>query len=138
MSIHAPRGVARRRYVEREYPFPLRPIRDSADYDRAAAALDGLVLRGDLTHDERDYLAVLTLIVRAYDDHFWPVSADRRSPLARLKSLMDTSGTTPATLGDIIGSRPAASMVLSGRRELSKAHIRKLADHFKMSPAFFF
>lgn len=137
MSIHATRGVAGRRPVKKEHPFPLRPVRDDADYDRAAAALDGLVLRGDLTAGEQDYLAVLTLIVRAYDGESWPRDPDERSPIERLKSLMETSGTTPAGLGDVIGSRPAASMVLSGERELSKAHIRKLADHFKMSPAYF-
>ena len=63
---------------------------------------------------------------------------DARSSLARLKSLMATAGLSPAGLGDIIGSRPAASMVLGGSRELSKAQIRKLAEHFKIDAGYFF
>lgn len=138
MSVHATRGVAHRGFVVKKPPFPLRPIRDDAEYDRAAAVLASFVLRDDLTADEQDYFEVLTMIVRAYDDEAWPRDPDDRSPLKRLKSLMETSGMTPAGLGDVLGSRPAASMVLSGQRELSKNHIRRLADHFKMSPAHFF
>jgi antitoxin component HigA of HigAB toxin-antitoxin module len=52
---------------------------------------------------------------------------------------MDSAGMTPSQLGDVIGSRPAASMFLSGTRaELSKPQIRRLAAHFKMEVGFFF
>jgi antitoxin component HigA of HigAB toxin-antitoxin module len=40
-------------------------------------------------------------------------------------------------LGDVIGSRPAASMILKGERELSKSHIRRLAQHFKLDAGYF-
>ena len=118
-------------------PAPIRPIRTEADYDRAAAELDELVLRDDLARDEQDRMEVLTALIAHYDDAHYPLAADDRPLPERLRSLMASAGVTPAQLGDIIGSRPAASMALSGKRELSKSHIRRLAAHFKMSPAYF-
>jgi HTH-type transcriptional regulator/antitoxin HigA len=38
----------------------------------------------------------------------------------------------------IFGSRSVASAVLGGKRELSKAHIRKLAEFFHVSPELIF
>lgn len=35
------------------------------------------------------------------------------------------------------GDVQAASLILNGHRQLSKSHIRKLAAHFKVSPALF-
>ena len=120
--------------------FPLRPIRDDGDYAAAVEVLDRLVTKDekDLTAGEHDYLDALTRFVEDYDQKNFPVGPDARPPLARLKSLMATAGLSPAGLGDIIGSRPAASMVLGGSRELSKAQIRKLAEHFKIDAGYFF
>ena len=126
-------------YLELVRRFPLRPIRNEEGYDAAVEILDGLATRAEdeLTPGERDYLDALTRFVEDYDERNYPVTADRRTPLARLKSLMETAGLTPAALGDILCSRPAASMVLGGKRELSKAQIRKLAAHFKMDAGYF-
>jgi antitoxin component HigA of HigAB toxin-antitoxin module len=41
-------------------------------------------------------------------------------------------------LGRLLGNRALASLILRGRRQLSKNHIRLLARHFKVSPALFF
>jgi antitoxin component HigA of HigAB toxin-antitoxin module len=40
-------------------------------------------------------------------------------------------------LAAIVGGTGAASMLLKGDREPSKAQIRKLAEHFHVSPALF-
>jgi antitoxin component HigA of HigAB toxin-antitoxin module len=56
-----------------------------------------------------------------------------------LKALLESSGTTPATLQAILGaSQSMVSMILSGQRELSKKAIVKLANHFKLDPGYFF
>jgi HTH-type transcriptional regulator/antitoxin HigA len=54
-----------------------------------------------------------------------------------LKYLMQESGMTQADLARLLGNRAVASLILSGKRELSKTHIRKLAGHFRVSPALF-
>ena len=139
-----PPSPSRGREVDPDYlalirRFPLRPIRDDADYAAAAEILDAMVTRdeNDLTPGERDYLDALTRFVEDYDQQHHLIGPDARTPLARLKSLMDSARITPAALGDIIGSRPAASMILGGQRELSKAQIRRLAAHFKLDAGYF-
>jgi hypothetical protein len=39
---------------------------------------------------------------------------------------------------DVFGSKGIASEVLSGKRELSKAHIQRLSEKFHVSPGLFF
>jgi HTH-type transcriptional regulator/antitoxin HigA len=116
--------------------FPLRPIRGPRDYDAAADMLDRLVTKDEngLTAGERDYLDTLTLLVERYDDEHYQMPLAQKTPAETLKYLMEQSGMGVADLGRVIGSQPAASMVLHGRRELSKSQIRKLADHFKVEP----
>lgn len=118
--------------------LPLRPVGDDSEYERAADVLQELFGREDLDRDVRGYADTLALLIEAYDrEHFVP-AADRRSPLQRLKYLMDQSGLSISDLGQIVGSQPAASMVLNGKRQLSKEHIRRLADYFKVDPGYFF
>ena len=45
---------------------------------------------------------------------------------------------TVADLGRVLGNKTAASLVLSGKRQLSKSHIRRLAARFKVEPGLFF
>ena len=56
-------------------------------------------------------------------------------PYACCSSLMEQRGLRAADLTPVFGARSIASMVLNGKRELSKAHIRKLAEFFHVSPA---
>jgi HTH-type transcriptional regulator/antitoxin HigA len=52
--------------------------------------------------------------------------------------LMERRGLKQVDLLPVFGSRGIASDVLAGKREISKAHIRKLAEFFHLSPAAFF
>src|SRR3954467_12599366 len=101
---------------------PLRPIRSRADYDAAAAMLDTLVLRADLSAGEADYLAVLTDLVEAYDRKHFPPAPTRRPPHERLRSLVRDAGVSPAELQKVLGvAQSTVSMILSGQRGISKA-----------------
>jgi HTH-type transcriptional regulator/antitoxin HigA len=119
--------------------FPLRPLRSERDYDQAAAIIDTLAVRpeGDLVAGEQDYFDTLTMLVEAYDREHYRLDAEPRDALAMLKYVMQESGTTQADLGRLLGNRALASLILRGNRQLSKTHIRKLAAHFKVSPALF-
>lgn len=132
-------GKPRDDYLELIYRFPLRPIRNEREYGRAAAVLDRLAVRpeGALTAGERDYFETLTLLVADYDERHFQLEAAQRTPLERLKYLMDESGMKTADLGRLLGNRALASLILNGHRQLSKAHIRLLAGHFKVEPGLF-
>lgn len=120
--------------------FPLRPIRAEKEHEAASKVLRRLVgskAEGDFTCDERDYLEALTILVQDYQQKARGQTLKSSSPLQVLRHLMDESGMTVTDLGKVIGSRTAASMVLNGRRTLSKAHILRLAERFGVDPTLF-
>lgn len=59
-------------------------------------------------------------------------------PQARLRHLLAESGMSAAGLSRLLGgSRNLGAMILRGDRNLTVAHIRKLSDHFRVSPELF-
>jgi len=137
------RDGQRRSHVPRSYlalcrEWPLRPIRSGSDYDLAVAVLQRLVVRGeeDLDAGERDYLEMLELAIERYDDEHYPIPSGG-TPLEHLQFLMEQNGMKTIDLGNLIGNRGLASLIVNGKRELSKAHIRILAERFKVSAELF-
>lgn len=124
-------------YLELLQKFPPRPIRNPREYNRAANVLQNLFMREGLDQDQQGYADMLALLIEVYDRKHYDLGPDTRTPLQRLQSLVRESGTTVNDLGRILESQPIASMVLSGKRQLSKAHIRKLARHFKLDAGYF-
>jgi antitoxin component HigA of HigAB toxin-antitoxin module len=110
-----------------------RPVHDKADYDNAVEMIDRLA-GFDLTADQEDYLDALSTFVEAYEHDRFPPDDARLAPLAALKFLVAEHGMTASDLGRLLGNRTTGAAILSGRRSLSKAHVRKLAEHFKVEP----
>jgi HTH-type transcriptional regulator/antitoxin HigA len=115
--------------------FPPRHIHDRVDYDNTIEIV--MMMAGHkLTADQDDYLAILSEMILQYDrDHYQP--RQRGTPSERLKFLVDQAGLTASGLGRLLGNRGMGSLLLTGKRGLSKAHIRKLADHFKVRADYF-
>jgi antitoxin component HigA of HigAB toxin-antitoxin module len=57
--------------------------------------------------------------------------------LQRLTHLMSENDMTSADLGRVLGSASAASMILHGRRAISKAQVKKLSARFRLDARFF-
>ena len=119
--------------------FPLRWITSAAELAKAKAIVRELMLRGDddLDEGEVDYLRVLAFIVQQYEkDHF---QGGLKAPTVaqRVQFFMEQHGMKAADLGRVLGYASGATEILKGTREPSKTQIRKLADHFKVSPALF-
>jgi antitoxin component HigA of HigAB toxin-antitoxin module len=55
------------------------------------------------------------------------------APLDALKGLMSAKGMSQTALASLFGSSGIASEDLSGKRSLSKAHIKKLSEAFNAS-----
>lgn len=119
--------------------FPLVPIRRERQYDAAIAFLKPLAVRDEDTLDagEQAYLEALTQFIEAYERDHHRIEAARFGPLDALKYLMRENNLRPADLGRILGNRSLATQILRARRALSKAHIVRLADHFKVQPGLF-
>ena len=126
-------------YLDLVTAFPPRPIRDGEQYDQTVAAMNKLAIRDEdsLSDAEHDYLMALTRFVEDYDERAFLASRKKRAPLQALKLLMEQTGMSTADLGRLLGNSGLASMIVNGKRELSKAHIRLLADHFKVDAGLF-
>jgi HTH-type transcriptional regulator/antitoxin HigA len=132
--------IVQRLAQKRRPPFPpLRPIRNEAELDTATRLAERLAEaeeRGALSADAADYLEVLLLLIERYEDERHPI---RALPTARerLSALVQAAGMSASDLGRLLGNRALGSKLLTGEREPSKLHIRRLADHFKLDPGFF-
>jgi hypothetical protein len=61
----------------------------------------------------------------------------RGTPLQRLQYLAEQAGLSASDLGRLLGNRGMGSLLLTGKRGLSKTHIRTLAQHFKVRADYF-
>ena len=116
--------------------LPPRPIHDDVDLANAVEMIDRQA-GFDLNVDQEDYLDALSTFVEAYEARRHPIDESRIGPLDALKALLAEHDMTASDLGRLLGNRTLGAAVLSGRRSLSKAHIKKLAEHFKVEPGLF-
>jgi HTH-type transcriptional regulator/antitoxin HigA len=116
--------------------LPPRPIHDESDYDNAIEVLDALVGH-KLNKDQADYVEALTTLVGAYEDAHHAVELKNCGPIETLRYLLEQNEMTVSDLGELLGNRSLGSKVLRGERELSKAHLRTLANRFKVNASLF-
>ena len=105
-----------------------------AEFDRLSAeleALDRIEEERELDAEEREMEALLSHLCTEYEDR--TVEPPASTPLEVLKFLMEQNGLRPIDLVDVFGSRAVTSQVLGGKREISKAHARRLAQRFHLS-----
>jgi len=130
---------ARDSYLELIQALPLRPLRSSADYDAAVAVMNRLAVRDEGTLDagEQDYLDTLVMLVESYDAKNGPIDPSQVSPLELLKGLMENRKMNVSDLGRVIGSQPLASMILAGKRAISRKQAGVLGAYFGLNAGAF-
>ena len=135
----APLAALPKSYLALMAEFPLRPIRSRAEYDRSAKIIHRLALReGDLDSGEEAYLEVLEMLIERYDRERHPIDTTDVSPTRVLRVLVEQAGMSVSELGGLLGSKGAASELLSGKRgEPSKAQIARLCARFKVNAGVF-
>jgi HTH-type transcriptional regulator/antitoxin HigA len=116
--------------------FPLRPIRTDHELESAFSIIDELTDRDDLSEAESDYLEVLGDLVQKYEDEH--VAMPLVSDSEMLHSLMEETGSKQADVVRGTGiSKTVISLVLSGKRSLTREHIEALSRYFEVNPASF-
>jgi HTH-type transcriptional regulator/antitoxin HigA len=101
----------------------IKPVRTEADYEAALKEIEGLwgAEPGTL---EGDRFEVLFTLVEAYEDQHYPILPP--DPIEAIKYFMDSRGLDRRDLEQYIGPSGRVSEVLSRKRPLSLAMIRKL------------
>ena len=128
-----------RRYLNLVRQFPLRPIRGKRELDRAMKIAGHLATydEGTLPPGEQDYLDGLTVFIEDYQRRH-PMAMPPVTPLNMLQHLMEQHNMTVTELGRVVGSQSNASLILSGKRAISKRVMRLLSEHFSVDPGVFF
>jgi HTH-type transcriptional regulator / antitoxin HigA len=105
----------------------LKPIKNKDQYEDALARVYELMQKNLKPESkDSDELEVLSILIKEYEMQQYPVP--KPSPLEAIKFRIEQMGMSDAQLSDILGARSRKSEILSGRRKLSLAMIRKLNE----------
>src|SRR5713226_4719112 len=105
-----------------------RPIHTEADHARLTGMLLRLDEREDLSPEEEALAEVLTLLIEDFEEKYHPLP--RVSPNESLAALMEERGLKHKDVWPVLGNKGATTEVLSGRRSISKAQAKRLAEFF--------
>lgn len=105
----------------------LKPIKTEKQYTEALARVYGL-MQTEIKENspESDELEILSILVKEYENEHYVIPSP--NPLEAIRFRLDQMGMSEKELGEILGSRSRKSEVLSGKRKLSLAMIRKLNE----------
>ena len=111
-------------------------IHTDEENERCIAKLETLSNGGDLSSEEKELADLLTVLIEKYEERYEIEPAS--TPAERVRHFMDAQDLKAADMLDIFGTKSIVSEILSGKRELSKTHIRGLSKRFNVSPEIFF
>jgi len=122
-----------RTYSELVSLFMPRPLHDDVDYRNALVVLDAMA-GFKMNADQQDYFEAIATFVEKYETEHHRLDDAKMTPLELIRSLMEEHGMSESDLGRLLGDRSLGHRILTGERELSKSHIRILAEHFSLNP----
>jgi HTH-type transcriptional regulator/antitoxin HigA len=128
--------------VSREYSVlltkvPPKVIRTEKENEAYTEIVHDLDRRSKtLTSAEKELAELLTLLIEDFEEKRYRLP--RSTPLDVIRFLMEQHGLRQKDLADAFGTPSIVSEVLSGKRDLSKDHIRRLSERFHVSPELFF
>jgi HTH-type transcriptional regulator/antitoxin HigA len=140
MKTHDP--VVKRRPLPRTFgalvrAYPLRALRDEVDHDNAWEMIDRLTSTPRRTAGQQEYLDTLSILFSAYEQEHYAIETSDLPPLEIVQDLLDHNDMTASDLGRLLGDRSLGAKILRGERQLSKEHIVRLCDRFKVSADLF-
>lgn len=105
----------------------LKPIKNEQQYENALTRVY-VLMQKDIKPDskESDELEILSILVKEYENEHYQVASP--NPLEAIKFRLDQMNMTEKELSEILGYRSRKSEILSGKRKLSLAMIRKLTE----------
>jgi HTH-type transcriptional regulator/antitoxin HigA len=110
--------------------FLPKPIQSEAELKAATALLLELDERKDPSPEEEALAEVLTVLIEDYEDKHYPLPTV--PAYQSLQALMEERGLKHKDIWPVLGNKGAATEILHGRRAISKAQARRLADFFRV------
>ena len=110
-------------------------IETESEYERTLAIVERLTFNRNRTPEETALHKLLVMLVEVYESEHYPIP--ECSPDEILRHIMEASGTCQADLVGILGSSEGVADIVNGKRAMSKAQAKILAERFKVSPSLF-
>ena len=107
------------------WSFP-RTLKSEADYDTALEQMAAFmqIEEVSLSEEQRDVMNVTGLLIEEYEKQHYTIGPPH--PLEAIRYEVERKEISEAELAKLLGSRSKKSEVLSGKRKLSLAMIRRL------------
>ena len=127
-------------YLTLVQTFPLKKVQSNAQHEEALKMSGSLIgLHRKLTAGESQYLDALVVLIREYEHTRHDPELPKAKGIDVLRHLMAERRMTQLELARLLGvGESAASMILSGKRDLTKSHICALSQHFGVGVVAFF
>src|SRR5438128_7645619 len=111
-------------------------IRTEKENDRMLALVEQLMAKGNsLTPEEGELLRLLGKLIGDFEEEFYHL--DNAEPHEVLQELIAARGLKQGDLLQVFGSKGRVSEVINGKRAISKAQAKALADFFHVSAELF-
>jgi HTH-type transcriptional regulator / antitoxin HigA len=111
-------------------------IHTEKENERCIALLEKLDHKGEkLSPAEQRLAELLTLLIENFEEKAYALKP--ANPVEILSELMESNGLKQKELIDVFGTPSIVSEVLSGKRNLTVEHIRRLSRRFNLSAEVF-
>lgn len=109
----------------------LKPIKNNQQYEDVLKRIY-MLMQKNIRPDSKqsDELEILSILVKEYENEYYPVP--KPNPLEAIKFRLEQMNMSETDLSEILGNRFRKSEILSGKRKLSLAMIRKLNEALRI------
>ena len=133
MGMRALDPVAYGKLLAVELP---QPIQNGRAFDSMVTRLEELdFAKRKLTPEEKALREILAALIEVYDEEHHHIP--QQPPYEMVKHLMEQRGLKQADLVPVLGSRAQVSDLVNGKRGISKAQVKNLAEYFGVSAELF-
>jgi HTH-type transcriptional regulator/antitoxin HigA len=118
--------------------MPPQAVQDEVQYANTLEVIDRLMAVAKLTKGQALYLETMVQLVQVYEAEHHAIDTTGLTGLESLKHLLEENRMNASDLARLLGVHPSlGAKILKGERSLTVAHIRKLAERFKVGPGLF-
>ncbi|MEM8720457.1 MAG: transcriptional regulator [Cyanobacteria bacterium P01_G01_bin.39] len=110
-------------------------IESEAENDRAIELAQELEHKANRSNEEDAILELLVIIIEKFEDENHPIPEGTLHSM--LLHLMESNNTKQENLVGVLGSRGVVSEVVNGKRNISKAQAKALAEFFSVDVGLF-
>lgn len=111
-------------------------IRSEEENERVLGVIKPLVSKGEsLTPEEGELLSLLGKLVADFEEEFYHI--EDAPPHEVLRELMNARGLKQKDIEHLLGSKGRVSELINGKRAISKAQAKALAEFFRVSAELF-